>query len=74
MIEQLLAVATPYGPVGLLCVYFMWKEDKRDKHDALHATRMAERDVQREQWIKDRIDADLAMARAMTILGERIKR
>ena len=73
MIEQLLAVATPYGPVGLLCVYFIWKEDKRDKREGVREGRDDDSAARREQWIKDRIEADLALARSMTMLAERIK-
>lgn len=72
MLETLMAIAAPYGPVGLLCLYFMWKEDKRDKSDAIRAAREADQESKREQWAKDRAEADLAMARSITILAERI--
>ncbi len=73
MFEQLLAIAAPYGPVGLLCLYFVWKEDKRDKTEAAREERMAIQESKREEWAKDRTEADLAMARSMTMLAERIK-
>lgn len=64
MLSELLQVAAPYGPVALLCVYFIWREEKRDRREA-------DRETRREAMDKDRIDADVKLAIAMTLLAER---
>jgi hypothetical protein len=56
-----LTLAGQFGPMGLMVGYLVWREpgDRKDRRE--HAER--ERDLARE-----RINADLELARAMTLL------
>lgn len=65
MIGDLLAVAAPYGPVGLICVYLIWRQQRSD-------SREDKRDERLESIMKDRADSDKDLAVAMTLLAERI--
>ena len=66
MIEQLLTVAAPYGPVGLLCVYLVWRQSRTDKRED-------KRDERLEGILADRAEADKDLAVAMTLLAERVR-
>jgi hypothetical protein len=64
MISELLQVAAPYGPVGMFLAYFVWRDERRDRREE-------RRELRREEMDKDRIEADLKVAVAMTLLAER---
>ena len=64
-IDAILAIASPYGPVGLLCAYLIWREHRRDKRDD-------EREKRDEEIRASRADADKDLAVALTLLSERI--
>ena len=67
MVEALIEYVAPYGPVALMCLYFVWREEKRDKSDSARETR-------RDELAQQRVVADTALAVAMTLLAERINR
>ena len=65
MISDLLAVAAPYGPVGLICVYLVWRQHRSDGRED-------KRDERLEAIMKDRAESDKDLAVAMTLLAERV--
>lgn len=54
------------GPFGVICAVLLWRDWRRDERDAA-------REKRRENMEAARIDADKALAVAMTLLSERIK-
>jgi hypothetical protein len=65
-ISQVLALAGQFGPMGLMVSYLIWREtmdrkDARDKAGKEH------------ELAKERINADLELARAMTLLTVTIR-
>lgn len=65
MIEQILAVAAPYGPVGLFCAYLAWREACRDRRE--------EKRQERDEKIREaQAEADKDLAKALTLLSERV--
>jgi len=64
-LSELIAVAAPYGPVGLFCVYLAWREHCRDKRE--------EKRVERDEEIRtNQAEADKELATALTLLAERV--
>jgi hypothetical protein len=66
MISDLLAVAAPYGPVGLICVYLVWRQQRTDRRED-------KRDERLETIMEARAEADKDLAVAMTLLAERVR-
>lgn len=66
MIGELLQVAAPYGPVGLLCLYLLWRQHRND-------AREDKRDERLEAILKAGAESDKDLAVAMTLLAERVK-
>lgn len=65
-VNALLTLAAPYGPVGLLCIYFLYREEKRDRREK-------EREERHEGMEEKRIEADKSLAVSLAILAERVK-
>lgn len=65
-LNGLLSLAAPYGPVGLLCVYFLYREEKRDRREKA-------REDRHEEMEEKRIEADKSLAVSLAILAERVK-
>lgn len=72
MTEQLLAIAASYGPAGLLILYFVWREEKRDKREEERDKREERRIERIEQILQDNAEADKETAKALTLLTERV--
>lgn len=67
MTEQILAIGASYGPAGIIIAYMAWQQNKRDDRDDKREARRVEMD-------QERIEADLAMARAITLLATKVER
>lgn len=64
-LASIVAIAGPYGPLGLFCAYLAWQNHKRDARDDAREKRL-------EQILKDNAEADKQTAIALTLLAERV--
>lgn len=63
---DIFSLLAPYGPVGLLCGYFIWREQVRDRRDD-------KRDQRIEDIMRDNTEANKDLTVALTILTERVR-
>lgn len=64
---DIMKLAAEFGPSGVIIGYLMWERYSRDRREE-------KKDEQRGTIEKERIEADLEMARALTLLSERVDR
>lgn len=64
--DAIIQALVPGGPIAIVCAALLWRDWKRDDRDTA-------REIRREKIEEDRIEADKAMAVAMTLLAERLK-
>lgn len=74
MIEQVGAALLANGPIGILCVVLWLQNRDASKREAERQHREDDRNHRNEQITRDRITADIEMAKSMTLLAERISR
>lgn len=74
MIEQVGTALLNNGPIGILCVVLWLQNRDAVKREAERQKREDDRDHRNEQVTRDRISADIEMAKSMTLLADRISR
>lgn len=73
MIEQVGSALLNNGPIGILCVVLWLQNREATKREDSRQTREDERNQRNELISRERIAADLEMAKSMTLLAERIR-
>lgn len=73
MIEQVGTSLLANGPIGVLCVVLWLQNREAMKREDARLTREDDRNHRNEEINRARISADIEMAKAMTVLAERIR-
>ena len=63
-----------FGPIGVLCAALWVQNREAARREEERLKREEERNLRNEQISRDRISADIEMAKAMALLADRIGR
>ena len=64
--NEIIALAAPYGPFGLLVTAWVWRESIRDKREE-------KRDERIEGILRDSTESNKDLTVALTVLAERVR-
>lgn len=71
MIDQVTSALLNNGPIGILCIVLWLQNREATKREADRQNREDDRDHRNEQIARDRITADIEMARGLTSQAEK---